>query len=200
MITIDQIRNRLAVLPEPIAAADHRSPTAVALLLRMDSGGPSVFFIERAFDDRDPWSGNIGFPGGRLGEEDLDLRHAAERETMEEVGISLVDAERIGRLPDIVGAHLPVRVACFVYFMESVGSVNLNAEVNDAFWVPLAMLADPGRQLTTQVSFAGDTLDVPAILLPQTGKQVLWGITYRLIVQFINLVSCRSDFPGQGAI
>jgi 8-oxo-dGTP pyrophosphatase MutT (NUDIX family) len=188
MVTIAQIRDRLATLAIQEQVVDHRAPTAVALILRMEPAGPAVFFIERAIDDRDPWSGNIGFPGGRVGPGDRDLSHTAERETMEEVGIALAGAERLGRLPDIVGAHLPVRVACFVYLLDSVGPVTLNAEVNDAFWVPLAVLADPARQLTAQVDFAGDVIAAPAIRLPLADKAVLWGITYRLVKQFLDIV------------
>lgn len=192
MVTIDQIRNRFTVIPEQVAPDDHRKPTAVALLLTMERDGLSVFFIERAVDARDPWSGNIGFPGGRMGDGDVDLRNTAERETLEEVGVSLEGASLIGRLPDIVGAHLPVRVACFVYFLETMGPLSLNAEVNDAFWVPYSWLTDPDRHCTAQVGFAGETLSAPAIRLPQADKQVLWGITYRLITQFIAVVTGRS--------
>lgn len=188
MVSIDQIQNRLSDVPVEIAPADSRAPTAVSLLLQIQDDGLSVFFIERSFDKRDPWAGNIGFPGGRMGPADPDLRHAAERETMEEVGICLADARWIGRLPDIVGAHLPVRVSCFVYLLESTVPTTLNAEVNDAFWVPLSLLSDPARQEVSQVSFGGETLDTPAIRLSLPDKQVLWGITYRLIRQFIAIV------------
>jgi 8-oxo-dGTP pyrophosphatase MutT (NUDIX family) len=198
MISIDQIRQRFSNIPEEIAPDNLHSPTAVALLLRMGSDGPSVLFIERAFNEHDPWSGNIGFPGGRMDTGDSDLRHTAERETMEEVGISLVDAKMLGRLPDIVGANLPVRVACFVYLLESVGPLDLNAEVNDAFWVPLSVLTDPARQLTATVSFAGNTLEASAIKLPLPDKAVLWGITYRLIRQFIAIATGGTDLLPKG--
>jgi 8-oxo-dGTP pyrophosphatase MutT (NUDIX family) len=195
---MDQIRQRFSNIPEGIAPDNSRSPTAVALLLRVESDGPSVLFIERAFNEHDPWSGNIGFPGGRMDAGDSDLRHTAERETMEEIGISLVDAERLGRLPDIVGANLPVRVACFVYFLKSVGPLDLNAEVNDAFWVPLSVLTDPARQLKAKVTFAGKTLEAAAIKLPLPDKAVLWGITYRLTLQFIAIAMGRTDLLPKG--
>ena len=189
MIAIDQIRSRLSVVAEQFTTADHRSPTAVALLLKNDPHGLSVLFIERSHDERDPWSGNIGFPGGRMGPEDHDLRDTAERETMEEVGIALADAERIGRLPDIVGAHLPVRVSCFVYLLRSTGPFLLNPEVRDAFWVPLSTFTDPARHVTAEVSFDGERLQTPAVRLPQQDKPVLWGITYRLVSRFIEIVT-----------
>lgn len=189
MLSLDQIREKLSTVPEQSAPDDHRSPTAVALVLTGDLNDLSVLFIERAHDERDPWSGNIGFPGGRMGAGDPDLKGAAERETREEVGIPLGAADLIGRLPDIVGAHLPVRVACFVYFLPAVAPLQLNPEVRDAFWVQLSALVDPARNLTAEVTFAGERMLTPAIRLPQQGKPVLWGITYRLVRLFLEMVS-----------
>ncbi|GAM10925.1 putative protein [Geobacter sp. OR-1] len=200
MLTVEQIRHRLATVKIDVQVTDHRSPTAVALILRAGPGGPEVFFIQRAADERDPWSGNIGFPGGRFQEGDKDLRGAAVRETMEEVGIDLESAaEPLGRLSDIVGAHLPVRVACFVYHLHEAPGIALNPEVSDAFWVPLAALADPGNHEQAEVRFDGKTLVTPAIRLPLRDKPVLWGITYRLICQFMAIVRLRSFICDEGS-
>ena len=65
---------------------------AVAMLLREAAEGPEVFFIERARHPGDPWSGHMAFPGGRVEVGDPDVRAAVERETLEEVGISLAGA------------------------------------------------------------------------------------------------------------
>lgn len=187
------IRDRLALIPEEQAVEDGLSLTAVALLLSLEGEELSVFFIERASDDTDPWSGNIGFPGGRMDAADRDLQSTAERETLEEVGINLEEAHYLGRLSDILGAHLPVRVACFVYFLEPFTQPKLNPEVSDAFRVPLSVLSDPSRRLTAQVSFGNDLLEAPAIMLPQLRKPVLWGITYRLLNQFMELIDARGS-------
>jgi hypothetical protein len=63
----------------------------------------------------------------------------------------------------------------------------LSNEIADAFWVPLAVLRDPARQITAEVIFAAASQHVPAILLPQPGKPVLWGLTYRLLQHFFSL-------------
>jgi 8-oxo-dGTP pyrophosphatase MutT (NUDIX family) len=156
--------------------------------LRREEDDIYVLFIERAFDDRDPWSGNIGFPGGRRSPDDPTLRHAAERETWEEVGIDLGGASAVGRLADIVGANLPVRVSCFVYLLDHHPLLALNAEVKEAFWVSLDTLRDTTRHVTSLVTFAGKELVVPSITILPPGRPVLWGITYRLITQFLGLL------------
>jgi 8-oxo-dGTP pyrophosphatase MutT (NUDIX family) len=178
-----------------ISPPDDRRPAAVALLLRMNGSGPELFFIERAHHPDDPWSGNIGFPGGRRDPDDATLRHTAERETREEVGIDLGSAVCLGRLSDIVGANLPVRVSCFVYGLHQTIAPQLSDEVHDAFWYQLEALQAPHRQIIATVRFGERELQAPAIDLGLPGKMVLWGITYRLVSQFRELLDSGEVHP-----
>jgi 8-oxo-dGTP pyrophosphatase MutT (NUDIX family) len=167
-----------------------RKPAAVALILRQTGRKRELLFIERAHHPDDPWAGNIGFPGGRRDPVDESLRHTAERETMEEVGIDLLSACYLGQLSDIVGANLPVRVSCFVYGLYTPVAPVLSDEVHDAFWFDLHQLAHPRRQVVAQVHFGGKLVEAPAIDLGLPGKAVLWGITYRLVSQFCQIIEC----------
>lgn len=169
------------------------APASVAMILRDNSSMIELLFIERAQHPEDPWSGNIGFPGGRRDPSDIDLRHTAERETMEEVGIDLSSACFLGRLSDIVGQNLPVRVSCFVYGLSLVVEPTLSEEVQDAFWYPLEWLKQPDREFRSKISFAGRSIDTVAIDLGLPGKPLLWGITYRLVSQFRELVEFGED-------
>lgn len=182
------VARRLSGSADRACPPDDRKPAAVALLLRYRVGGPELFFIERAHHPDDPWSGNIGFPGGRRDPVDLSLRHTAERETLEEVGVDLRPAAYLGRLSDIVGANLPVRVSCFVYGMADPIYPTLSDEVHDAFWYSLETLQAPQRQIIATVRFGERELQVPAVDLGLPGKAVLWGITYRLVGQFRALI------------
>jgi len=166
-------------------------------LLRYNGSGPELFFIERAHHPGDPWSGNIGFPGGRRDPVDATLRHTAERETMEEVGIDLAPTAYLGRLSDIVGANLPVRVSCFVYGLTAPVVPVFSDEVRDAFWYGLDELWLPERHVSAKVRFGKQTLEAPAIDFGLPGKPVLWGITYRLVSQFRELLESGSalDLP-----
>ncbi|KAA0893537.1 CoA pyrophosphatase [Oryzomonas japonica] len=186
-LTFDTICATISRLQHDEAPDDGRSPAAVAMVLVEQSAGLHLLFLERATDERDPWSGNLAFPGGRV-EPGETLRQAAERETREEAAIELAAARHLGRLGDIVGAHLPVRIACFAYgFSGALPAVTINHESRDAFWVNLADLADQRRHITTQVHFRGRPVETPAIRLPQPDKPVLWGITYRLVMQFLKM-------------
>jgi 8-oxo-dGTP pyrophosphatase MutT (NUDIX family) len=148
-----------------------------------------MLFIQRASHNLDPWSGHIAFPGGKL-EGAESACQAARRETFEEIGINLEQGCYLGRLSDIVGANLPVVVSCCVFGVDR-GHCNPipNEEVRDLFWVTLADLRNQERHLQSSVAFDQKRLEVPSILLPVDDKPVLWGITYRLVMQFLAITT-----------
>lgn len=158
---------------------------AVSLILSRNDSGYRILFIERATHPGDPWSGNIGFPGGKVEQDDADSRHAAERETMEELGVDLGHAEYLGRLSDQDGAHLPVLLSSFVYGIEDELEFIISEEVKDVFWLTIAELTDQNRHGAHQFTFAGDLFESPCIQLPFEDKPVLWGLTYRILSEFL---------------
>jgi 8-oxo-dGTP pyrophosphatase MutT (NUDIX family) len=187
LITSDSIFRILARHHPTLLDLPAHTRAAVALVLRAGAHGLDALFIERAPHAGDPWSGDIGFPGGKVEAGDSGTRQTAERETMEEIGLDLLGGCYLGRLSDIAGAHLPVLVSCHAYRVEKLPLFVLNHEVRDLFWVSLADLNAPEHRIIAPVRFGGELLDRPAIRLPQPGKPVLWGITYRIVMEFLAL-------------
>ena len=187
MTEFDNIARILKHHKPAIHALPSHTRAAVALILRGGTNGLEILFIERAPRADDPWSGDISFPGGKMEEGDRDSRWTAERETLEEIGLDLSAGTYLGRLSDIVGAHLPVLVSCYVYGVLKVPCFVINNEVHDLFWVSLSDLSNQDRQVTAQVRFGGEDFIRPAIRLPQQEKPLLWGITYRLIMEFLRI-------------
>jgi len=166
-----------------------RTPAAVAMILHHDAHGIEILFIQRASHNLDPWSGHIAFPGGKMEKGEMPCQ-AACRETLEEIGIDLIEGTYLGRLSDIIGANLPVRVSCCLFAVDkSRLQPTLNEEVRELFWVALSDLRDPERHATSSVAFDDRKFDVPAIKLPVDNMPVLWGITYRLVMQFLTIFS-----------
>lgn len=173
--------------------ADGATLAAVALIISDGPSGPRLLFLERAANDNDPWSGHICFPGGKVENGDRDTRRAAERETLEEIGLDLAKARFLGRLSDIAGTRIPVHVSCFVYRTETSGPFRLmDEEVREAFWVSLEELRDPARHGYKTVRFDGQEWIRLGITLPHPGEPVLWGLTYQLVMDFLEVLRSTS--------
>ena len=112
---------------------------------------------------------------------------------MEEVGHDLGSARYLGRLPDVIGSHLPVQVSCFIYGLDKATTgLELNNEVYDSFWIGLDDLVVPERHIIATVNFGGEAYEVAAIYIPRPDTPVLWGLTYRLVMQFMELLRSAS--------
>jgi len=186
---IEQILSRRQ--PRVLDPVD-RGQAAVAMILRQGKSAPEVLFIVRAEHEQDPWSGNIGFPGGRLNPSPETPRQAAERETREELALDLSRARYLGRLDDLYGAILPVLVSCFVYRLQEPVPLQPNHEVADLFWCSFDRLLEPCRHQHRNFDYRGAERCHPAIELLSPGQPLLWGITYRLIRSFF--ASCQIRF------
>lgn len=165
------------------------------MVLRDLAAGPEVLFIERAEHEGDPWSGHMAFPGGRIDPEDPSARHAAERETREEVGLDLSGAELLGRLDDLHGrrsAGVPqLVISGFVYRVDDVPPLAPNHEVQQAFWFPLRELHAEERLIPHVMELQLEkpqTLEFPGILVGEPGRHVVWGLTYRFLEVFFQIV------------
>jgi 8-oxo-dGTP pyrophosphatase MutT (NUDIX family) len=177
--------------PETLTSPS-RQGAAVAMVLRESAGVPEVLFIERARREGDPWSGHMAFPGGRIDPDDAHARGAAERETREEVGVDLSGAESLGRLDDLRGRHAaaPDRglvISAFVYHVVEPEPLQPNWEVEHAFWFPLPELLDRERQVEYAVQ-RGANLRFPGILVGTPERHVVWGLTYRFLEVFFEVV------------
>jgi len=191
MKSLAEIRSALSTYEPETLPAPPTGNAAVAVILREVDGAPEVLFIERATREGDPWSGHMAFPGGRLDPADENARGAAERETLEEVGVRLADAEAIGRLDDLRGHHAaaPDRasvISAFVYHVVDPGPLKPNWEVEQAFWFPLAALCDPQRRVEYPVRWGG--LRFPGILVGEPERHVVWGLTYRFLEVFFKII------------
>src|SRR5437867_9701566 len=84
-------RLRKFLLPLELAEAELKAKPAAAvmIILRRGERGLEVLLGERRKREGDPWSGQIGLPGGRHHTEDGTMLATALRETREEVGIEI---------------------------------------------------------------------------------------------------------------
>ena len=163
-----------------------RPQAAVAAIIRSNSRDLELLFIQRSHRQGDPWSGHLAFPGGRLEAIDPSPRAAAERETLEEIGLSLQRTDFLAPLKNLTGLRLPVSVSAFAYFVQETPEFTLSDEAQSAFWVPFSDLTNPCRQTSYVLKNPDQSETFDAIDLLGPDHPVLWGITYRFTQQLIS--------------
>ena len=174
---------QLAERDEPFKEA------AVALVLRpFPEGDAELLFIRRATRAGDPWSGQIGLPGGRFEPADDSLETTALRETLEEVGLDLRKEGRVlGALDELrprTPVLPPIIVRPYVCVIASVPELVLSDEVAEVRWVRLGELFVPGARVSTTVAVRDFTMRVDAY---QHGDFTIWGMTERILSTFHEL-------------
>lgn len=160
---------------------------AIALVLRMgEVREPELLMIKRAEVERDPWSGHIACPGGRMEPGDKDLAQTAMRETWEETGIELSRVGRIlGTLDDIsprTPVLPPIIIRPFVAAVPSDVAIVQSPEVSAAFWVPMSALRDRAAWGMGTVQVRGTDREVSTFT--HAGYTV-WGLTERVLKQLL---------------
>ena len=174
--TIAQLEAALAARPAPAHAEVF---AAVALCLRERDGGVELVLARRAVRAGDPWSGQIGLPGGRVEPGDRSPLETARRETLEEVGFDpLREGRLLGVLEPVPGRHDDVRVAPFVVAIETDVEPSPSAELPSVWWARTHALSER-RVRVREVPFP-----VPAFVGSASDGRtaVVWGMTHRLLV------------------
>ncbi len=198
------IRARLAMVPRDAAIEDWRiggaSPERRAALRRFFPTDPvhaavlvplverpaglTVLLTQRASHLKNH-AGQISFPGGRVEPGDLDVEHAALRESEEEIGLDRRFVSIVGLLPD----HLIVsgfRVTPVVGFVAPGFELALDpTEVDEAFEVPLASIFDPRNHVKRIRRFEDQEIELTD--LPCEGRNI-WGATAGMLLTFYRLL------------
>lgn len=185
-MTTDRIaRIGAAVRALTPAYADRDAPyweAAVAMVLRHAQTGPELLLVQRAVAEGDPWSGQIGLPGGRRDAGEPDLLDTVLRETREETGLDLrAHGEVFGALDELrprTPTLPPFIVRPYVARLDAAPQLVLSDELAGHFWAPLDALFDPANTRPSRVSGRGVTMWRDAI---HYDGRVIWGLTERIL-------------------
>jgi 8-oxo-dGTP pyrophosphatase MutT (NUDIX family) len=178
------LKDKLAPINRP--AEGDQVEAVVGILLWEEPGrGLQALLVQRAEREGDPWSGQVGLPGGRVKQSIESPRTAVHREVEEEVGIKL---EEVGvELGSLSVGHpmrrIEMRVQPWVYGLRVKPRVSIGSEIAGSFWVNLAEL--PSTKKMSEITIRDKPWSVESFVVE--GK-VVWGFTYRVLTELLPIL------------
>jgi 8-oxo-dGTP pyrophosphatase MutT (NUDIX family) len=182
--TFSKLRETLA--NKPLSTSNDRVDAVVAILLhQQERNDLEVLLIHRAERADDPWSGQIGLPGGRVRKSDPSTRDALRREVDEEVGLSIdLEGQELGPLSiSSPMRNLDVKVQPWVFGLPRRPPISVGHEVQQAFWVSLTEL--PSVESKAEIEIRGVKRTVDAFLIQ---GRVVWGFTHRVLRELLTIL------------
>jgi 8-oxo-dGTP pyrophosphatase MutT (NUDIX family) len=168
---------RKTIAPGPV-------PAAVLLPLFRKEDEWHILFTKRT-KALHHHGGEISFPGGVCQPDDTTARHAALRETWEEVGIPPRQVEILGVLDDVYSIHNYLVTPYVGIFPGTCRLVPNSAEIEKILEIPLEHLLDPSIFRTEDWSWQGRVH--PVHFYSWNGEEV-WGLTASILKQFLDIV------------
>ena len=192
--SFQEVIDRLSVVESPEDPVPSKR-AAVAITVRSGVSGPEILMIQRAVRQGDPWSGHMGFPGGRKDESDASDMACAKRETREEIGFDLdIYGELVCQLSDVNTGWRADRpemlVAPFVFKVGSTPVFQLNHEVDDTLWVPLSFLLNDANRSRHQWDWRGEVLESDAFTF---NDRLIWGLSLMMIDELLQIIADREN-------
>lgn len=187
-----QLESRLANFVKDEAGFEPRAGRAsVAIMVREGLEATEMLMIRRATREGDPWSGHMGFPGGRRDPSDPCNFSCALRETAEEIGVDLAAwGTHLGELSDVNTGWRADRpemlVTPFVFHVSQLPALSPNHEVDDVVWVPLHFLMDRRNREPLEWEWKGQKMETDSYLY-ETYR--IWGLSLMMIDEMMSLLT-----------
>jgi 8-oxo-dGTP pyrophosphatase MutT (NUDIX family) len=191
----DRLRSALrSHRPRRIPEQQKNIEAAVAVVVRGGDRGVEVLLIHRAEHPRDPWSGHMAFPGGRVDPHDDGPLAAAFRETREEIALDLeTNATLLGRLSDATprgrGRRLGFVIVPWVFELLGEPELRPNREVQEVVWVPLSFMEDRSNLATMWWRRGIFPIRLPCY---RYRGHIIWGVTLRILDELVGLLGTRT--------
>lgn len=151
--------------------------------------GLRVLLMRRAQRAGDPWSGDMSFPGGRMSAHDRSPLMTAIRETQEEIGVTVSQADYLGRMSDVITRKhehwRPMIVTPHVFALEGDFSVQLNHEAVEVVQVPLSYFAEKKNRELMHWQTGRVNWQMPCFYYDDCR---IWGLTLYMLRELVGLV------------
>ncbi len=161
-----------------------RVPSAVLIPVYYKEGQYYILFTQRTEKVKDH-KGQISFPGGAYEEQDGVLVNTALRESAEEIGLMVGDAEVLGELDDMATIGSGYIISPFVASIPWPYQFKLEEwETEEIIEIPISALLDKDC-----VRRGTDILDNQLVTtyFYHYQDKVIWGATARILNQFLDI-------------
>ncbi len=186
-----KIQRRFHFVTPPIQAA-------ILVPFLYVNGQWNLLFIRRSTTG-DAHSGQVAFPGGRMEIGDPSPEVASLRETQEEIGVSPLDVEIVGKLPPLLTVtnfeiHPIVGVIPYPYPFQPSPS-----EVQKIFTIPISWLADRSNFKTEERHLPPPVGTILTIYYDPYNNEVLWGASAQIVHTLLALIKYSASSNGDEA-
>jgi len=171
---------------EPFHSDSKKPRGAVAVLFKEEAEDLWLLMIRRGENPRDPWSGQMAFPGGHADPLDRNLMDTAAREALEEVKINVRDHKFLGCLRNVEPRNAPMLVAPFVFLLLRKVHPTLSAEAKEILWIPMSFLLNSENVSSLTVPIGHREISVGCyVYLDHT----IWGLSFRIIREIVSKIA-----------
>lgn len=176
----------LAGQQEPSPSDSKKLRGAVGVFIRKDANDLSLLMIRRRENPRDPWSGQIAFPGGHADETDRTLFETVAREAMEEVGIDAHKQRFLGCLSNVQPRNAPMIVTPFIFLLNEKVNPRTSLEAQEIVWIPASFISDLRNVSSMTVPIDGKSIPMGCY---RYSNHIIWGMSFRIIRDIVSRIT-----------
>lgn len=161
-----------------------KQAAVVAIVIQKPSQESKIVLIKRNTYDGHH-SAQMAFPGGKVDESDLSLRHTAIREIEEEIGIQLEEDDLIELPQHWVHVSNFLIQPYYVLINKNLEYRVNKREINRIFEIPVAFLKQPDSLDFHELTFMQEQITAPRFYYE---SEEIWGATAIMLYQLIQLL------------
>lgn len=180
---LQALRRSLADQQEPFHSDSKKPRGAVAVLLKEETDDLWLLMIKRSENPRDPWSGQMAFPGGHADSRDRTLLDTAAREALEEVGINTRDQEFLGCLRNVEPKNAPMVVTPFLFLLLREVHPTTSREAKEILWIPMSFLVNSKNISSVTVPIGHQEVSMGCYVYL---NHVIWGMSFRIVRDIVS--------------
>ena len=179
---------RLKLAAKMKKKASSMKNAGVLILFYPSQGNETRFVLILRKTYKGVHSAQIGFPGGKYEDKDLNIETTALRETEEEIGVPIDNIEIIKAMSPLYIPPSNFMAYPFLAFTELTPKfVKQDKEVESIIEVPLTNFLNPNNSITSKVATSyGVNVEVPAFKL---NNHIVWGATAMMLSELKDLLN-----------